>query len=97
MIRAAAYTRVSTVAQAIDKDKTNEDGDPEEKMSLTIQAQDIKAYCDGRGYTVVKEYQDIGSGASKRRPGFQQLLRDLQAGDIDVIVCWKSDRLSRGL
>ena len=32
------------------------------------------------------EYQDVGSGASKRRPGFQQLLRDVQDGLFDVIV-----------
>ena len=49
------------------------------------------------GYALVKLYQDVGSGASKRRLGFQQMLRDLQAGEFDVIVCWKSDRLSRGL
>ena len=46
---------------------------------------------------MVKQYQDVGSGASKRRPQFQQMLRDLQEGAFDVIVCWKSDRLSRGL
>ena len=39
----------------------------------------------------------MGSGASKRRPQFQQMLKDAQAGLFDVIVCWKSDRLSRGL
>ena len=86
MIRAAAYIRVSTERQA-----------EEDKVSLGEQSKDIAAYCLDKGYTVVKEYQDIGSGASKRRQGFQQLLRDTQAGHYDVIVCWKSDRLSRGL
>jgi site-specific DNA recombinase len=43
-------------------------------------------------------YLDAGfSGASKNRPAFQQMLRDARAGAFDVIVCWKSDRLSRGL
>jgi len=86
MIRAAAYIRVSTERQA-----------EEDRVSLGEQSKDIATYCLDKGYTVVKEYQDVGSGASKRRQGFQQLLRDVQDDAVDVIVCWKSDRLSRGL
>ena len=86
MIKAAAYIRVSTERQA-----------EEDRVSLGEQQKDIAAYCQEKGYTIVKDYRDIGSGASKRRAGFQQLLRDTQAGHHDVIVCWKSDRLSRGL
>ena len=86
MIRAASYIRVSTERQAED-----------DKVSLGEQHRDIAAYCEDIGYTVVKEYKDVGSGASKRRTGFQGLLRDVQDGVFDVIVCWKSDRLSRGL
>ncbi len=86
MIRAASYIRVSTERQAED-----------DKVSLGEQQKDIAAHCEAQDYTIVKEYRDIGSGASKRRAGFQQLLRDVQDGEFDVIVCWKSDRLSRGL
>ena len=69
MIRAAAYIRVSTERQA-----------EEDRVSLGEQSKDIATYCLDKGYTVVKEYQDVGSGASKRRPGFQQLLRDVLDG-----------------
>ena len=86
MIRAAAYIRVSTEKQA-----------EEDKVSLDEQGKDIRAYCESKGYNIVKEYQDVGSGASKRRPDFQRMLRDVQDSIFDVIVCWKSDRLSRGL
>lgn len=86
MIRAASYIRVSTERQAED-----------DKVSLGEQQRDIAAYCEDIGYTIVKEYRDVGSGASKRRTGFQELLRDVQDGAFDVIMCWKSDRLSRGL
>jgi len=86
MTRAAAYIRVSTERQA-----------SEDKVSLEEQRKDIEAYCRARGYEVAHWYSDVGSGASKRRLGFQQMLKDAQAGDFDVIVCWKSDRLSRGL
>ena len=85
-MRAAGYIRVSTPAQA-----------EEDKVSLREQRQDIEDYCSSKGYTLVKWYQDVGSGASKRRSGFQQMLRDAQDGEFDIIVCWKADRLSRGL
>ena len=85
-MRAATYTRVSTERQAT-----------EDKVSLDKQRLDIEAYCDSRGYEVAERYQDVGSGASKRRPAFQRMLRDAQADRFDVIVAWKSDRLSRGM
>ena len=63
---AAGYIRVSTQQQA-----------EEDKVSLDEQRQDIEAYAASKGYTVVKWYSDVGSGASKRRPQFQQLLREI--------------------
>ena len=86
MTRAAGYIRVSTERQA-----------EEDRVSLGEQQKDIETHCGERGHTLVRVYQDVGSGATKRRPQFQQMLKDAQAGLFDVIVCWKSDRLSRGL
>ena len=85
-MRVGAYTRVSTEAQAT-----------EEKVSLDEQRKDIAAYCEAKDYQIVSWYSDVGSGASKRRPDFQRILKDAQAGHFDVIVAWKSDRLSRGM
>ena len=45
----------------------------------------------------MERYRDIGSGSSKHRPDFQRMLKDAGDGRFDVIVAWKSDRLSRGL
>ena len=43
-------------------------------------------------------YDDGGySGGSTERPGLQQLLADVKAGRIDVIVVYKVDRLTRSL
>ncbi len=77
--RAVGYTRVSTAAQAT-----------EEKVSLDEQGTDIEAYCESKGYELVEIYTDAGySGASKRRPAFQRMLKDARAGAFDVIVAWK--------
>ena len=39
----------------------------------------------------------MGPGWSKKRPEFQRMLADARKGRFDTIVCWKSDRLSRGM
>ncbi len=84
--RVVGYIRVSTPAQAT-----------EDKVSLDEQRKDIIAYCERMGYEIVGWYSDIGSGASKRRPNFQRMLKDARKDIFDIIVCWKSDRLSRGM
>ena len=84
-MRAVGYTRVSTERQAT-----------EEKVSLEQQRAEIESHCAAKGYRITGWYSDVGSGASKRRPEFQRMLRDIQAGVVEVVVCWKSDRLSRG-
>ncbi len=84
--RAAIYARVSDKSQAED-----------DKTSLAEQVGDMEAYCEERGYTVSARYQEVGRGWSKKRPEFQRMLADAKAGRFDTIVCWKSDRLSRGM
>jgi len=85
-MRAALYARVSSKAQA-----------EEDKVSIGEQFTEMEAYCERHGYEIVQRYQDVGSGSTKRRPDFQRMLADARAGLFDVIVCWKSDRLSRGI
>ena len=83
--RAAIYSRVSTASQA-----------EEDKTSLSEQTADMEAYCERHGYEIVERYQDVGSGQKKDRAQFQRMLADARQGRFDTIVCWKSDRLSRG-
>ena len=84
--RAAIYARVSSQSQA-----------EEDKTSLSEQMTEMEAYCERRGLAIVARYQEIGRGWSKKRPEFQRMLADARLGRFDVVVCWKSDRLSRGL
>ena len=84
--RAAIYARVSDKSQA-----------EEDKTSLSEQTIDMEAYCERRGLTIVARYQEVGRGWSKKRPEFQRMLADAREGRFDTIVCWKSDRLSRGM
>ena len=84
--RAAIYARVSGRSQAGD-----------DKTSISEQVADMEAYCESKGLAIVARYQEVGKGWSKKRPEFQRMLADARQGHFDTIVCWKSDRLSRGM
>ena len=84
--RAAIYARVSDKSQ-----------DGEDKTSLSEQTSEMEAYCEGKGLIITARYQEVGRGWSKKRPEFQRMLADARRGRFDTIVCWKSDRLSRGM
>lgn len=87
MVRAVAYTRVSTEEQAAD-----------DKVSLSNQEQDIKAYCQRKGYDLLHTYTDAGySGSTRNRPAFREMLIEAAAESFEVIICWRGDRLTRAL
>ena len=84
--RAAIYARVSDKSQ-----------DGEDKTSISEQMGEMEAYCESKGLTITARYHEVGRGWSKKRPEFQRMLADARKGRFDTIVCWKSDRLSRGM
>lgn len=90
-VRCAIYTRVST-----------EYGLEQDFNSLDAQYDASQAYIRSQahaGWTVLRgKYDDGGfSGGNTDRPALQQLLADVRAGKIDVIVVYKVDRLTRSL
>ena len=67
------------------------DQEPENQLG------ELRAYCDARGWTGV-EYVDRGvSGSTERRSALDALLRDARRRRLDVLVCWRLDRLGRNL
>ena len=90
-VRCAIYTRVSTDA-----------GLEQDFNSLDAQRDSSEAYIRSQAHaswTLVKgQYNDGGySGGSTDRPALQQLLADIRAKKVDVIVVYKVDRLTRSL
>ncbi len=90
-LRCAIYTR-----------KSSEEGLEMAFNSLDAQREAGLAYIQSQkseGWILVGDRYDDGgfSGGSMERPGLQRLLRDVEAGRIDVIVVYKVDRLSRSL
>ncbi len=89
--RVALYARKSTTI-GVDNQIYN---------SVDAQLQSCRDYVACRaadGWQVAREYSDLGvSGATLDRPGFNDLMRDVRAGQIDVIVAYRLDRISRSL
>lgn len=89
--RCAIYTRKST-----------EEGLEQDFNSLDAQREACAAYILSQkheGWAELSDRYDDGgfSGGSMDRPGLKQLLTDVEAGRIDIIVVYKVDRLTRSL
>jgi site-specific DNA recombinase len=90
-VRCAIYTRVST-----------EYGLEQDFNSLDAQHDAAAAYVRSQAqecWTLMRARYDDGgySGGSTDRPALQQLLADIGAAKIDVVVVYKVDRLTRSL
>ncbi|EMI43797.1 recombinase family protein [Rhodopirellula sp. SWK7] len=90
-VRCAIYTRKST-----------EEGLEQEYSSLDAQRDAAEAYVASQkheGWEVSpKSYDDGGfTGSNMERPALQRLLADIAAGEIDCVIVYKVDRLSRSL
>jgi putative DNA-invertase from lambdoid prophage Rac len=82
-MKAAIYARVST----LDKGQDTE-----------VQLRDLRSYAQARGWIVASEYVDKGqSGAKDRRPELDRLMKDVRKRKVDLILCWRLDRLGRSL
>ena len=83
MVKGACYVRVSTDNQL-------------DNYSIEEQTERLEAYCLAKDIHIVKVYTDGGySGGNINRPALQQMLTDIDAGIIDVVIVYKLDRLSR--
>ena len=82
-MRVALYPRVSGHEQ-------------EDNYSIPEQIERMKKYCDAKDWMVYKIYTDsVQSGADMDRPGLQSMIKDCEAGKIDMVLVYKLDRLSR--
>ena len=61
------------------------------------QLDELRRYVRARGWTAT-EYVDHGiSGAKEKRPALDALVQDATRCKVDVLVCWRLDRLGRNL
>ena len=67
-------------------------------QSTELQRLELLNYCTARGFSDVEVYEDIGkTGTNDNRPALKKLLTDARERKIDIVICWKIDRLFRSL
>jgi site-specific DNA recombinase len=82
-MRTAIYCRVST------------DNQEAEGTSLQTQLEACLKYCQDKSYDVAHRFSEAYSGLTLERPKLNELRELIRAGDIDVVVVYCLDRLSR--
>ena len=81
----ALYARLSV------EDETNN-----ESTSIQTQKAMLADYCREHGFHIVDYYVDDGeTGTNFERPEFQRMLRDIDAGKINTVICKDLSRFGR--
>jgi site-specific DNA recombinase len=85
-MKVATYVRVSTDEQA------------KEGFSIPAQRERLRAFCESQGWEIVQEYIEEGwSAKDLDRPQMQRLLKDIKKGNIDIVLVYRLDRLTRSV
>ena len=83
--RTALYCRLS-----------KDDDQSGESISIGTQRAILEDYCREQGYSIHKVYIDDGySGTNFNRPGFQELLDDVERGTVNLVITKDLSRLGR--
>jgi site-specific DNA recombinase len=83
-VRAAIYCRISR--------------DPEgRRAGVRRQEAECRALAERRGWAVHEVYvdNDVSAWSGRRRPEYERLLADIEAGEVRAIIVWHLDRLTR--
>ena len=75
MFRVGLYARVST----------------QDQQTIPLQIRAMREYATARGWTIVLQVKEVGSGASERELR-QNLIEAARRREIDVILAWRLDR-----
>ena len=77
---------------------SNEEAQGGESSSITNQRMIVENYCRQNGITLVREFVDDGySGGNFNRPGFKEMLRQLEQGKANLVITKDLSRLGRDM
>ncbi|MDE3163282.1 MAG: recombinase family protein [Acidobacteriota bacterium] len=79
-LRAGVYARVSTTDQ----------------QTLPMQLRALREYAARRGWSVISQVKEVGSGASQRQMR-EKLIEAARRREIDVVLVWRLDRWGRSV
>ncbi len=83
-VRAIVYLRIS-------EDRTGQEA------GVQRQREDCERRCRDRGWQIVavESDNDVSASGKRQRPGFEAMLKRVEAGEAEVVVAWALDRLQR--
>jgi site-specific DNA recombinase len=66
-------------------------------LGVERQERDCRELADRLGWAVVETYcdNDLSAYSGKRRPDYERLLSDIEAGHLTAVIAWHADRLHR--
>ena len=77
---------------------SREEAQKSESTSISNQKKIVETYCQQHGITILKYFVDDGwSGGNFERPGFQDMMRALEAGKANVVITKDLSRLGRDM
>ena len=86
LMNCVLYVRVSTDEQA------------REGFSIAAQKERLKAFALSQGWDIVGEYTEEGwSAKNTDRPQLKKLMKDIEKGNIDIVLVYRLDRLTRSV
>jgi putative DNA-invertase from lambdoid prophage Rac len=80
ILRVALYARIST----------------HDRHTLPLQLEAMRTYAKQRGWAIVSEVKDVGSG-SIQRPKRELLMKTARRRETDIILVWRLDRWGRSV
>src|ERR1035437_9170048 len=71
------------------------DSEDRQILSLDAQEREVLEIANKNNLNVVKIFRESMSAKSAGRPIFEQMMKMIDTGKADAILCWKLDRLAR--
>lgn len=68
---------------------------PSQKRDLVLQKEALRAYCLEHGIQVDQWVEDIGSALNYTRKGFNQVIQDIELGQVHCLIICYEDRFVR--
>lgn len=77
---------------------SREEANHGESSSITTQRTMITDYCNRQGINIVRFFSDDGwSGGNFNRPGFQEMMKELEKGFVNTVITKDLSRLGRDM
>lgn len=88
---AAQPTHTAFIYCRISDDKTGEG------LGVQRQEEDCRELAKAKGYAVVRVFidNDISAYSGKARPQYAAMMKRVAAGEVDAVLCWQIDRITR--